>query len=138
MLARKVGQPVPVPCVVTSHMTRPPAPGPPADDQASLPPAVDLAALHAALRCGRSLPVRHLVESDEAFAQRYHTREVIVLCCADVAEPDPDVEDPDCPGCRDCVRYCPECAREAARFSAEASPALSVIHSLGRQRDGLA
>lgn len=89
----------------------------------------------AALRCGRSLPVRHLVESDEVFEQRHYMRDPIVLCCADVAapdpdEPDPDVEDLDCPGCRDCVRYCPECVREAARFGADAGlvdPAVGAI-----------
>ena len=92
--------------------------------------SLDVAALRASLRCGRSLPVRHLADSDEVFEQRHYLRDPIVLCCADVAEPDPDVEDLDCPGCRDCVRYCPECLREAARFGADAGlvdPSLGVI-----------
>ena len=91
--------------------------------------SVDLAALRVSLRCGRSLPVRHLVESGEAFMQRHHIREVIVLCCADVAESDPDVEDPDyldCPGCPGCLRYCPDCARTAHRFSAELPDPMSA------------
>lgn len=72
--------------------------------------------LRASLCCGRSLPVQHLVESDEAFTQRNHWRELNVLCGADVAKS--DVEYLDCPGCRDCLRYCPDCVLEAARFSA--------------------
>ena len=78
----------------------------------------DLAALRASARCGRSLPVLHLVDSDEVFAQRRGQRSPIVLCCAEVAAPDPEAEDRECLGCLDCVRYCPECVSAAARLSA--------------------
>ncbi|MGH3942948.1 MAG: hypothetical protein ACRDTG_30860 [Pseudonocardiaceae bacterium] len=83
---------------------------------------VDLEALWASLRCGRSLPVRHLADSAEAFVQRYHKREVMALCCAEVAESDPDVDDGECGGCRDCLRFCSDCVREAVRFGADAWP----------------
>ncbi|MGQ0777016.1 MAG: hypothetical protein ACT4NY_21805 [Pseudonocardiales bacterium] len=83
----------------------------------------DLAALRASVRCGRSQPVvRHLAESGEAFVRRRPMREVIALCGAQVTAPHPDDddgEDLDCPGCQDCVRYCPDCVHEASRWSAE-------------------
>lgn len=82
----------------------------------------DPAVLRVSLRCGRSLPALHLVESDEAFTQRHHHRDLTVLCGADMAAPTSDAEDLDCPGCRDCLSYCPDCVREAHRFSAESPP----------------
>ncbi|MGH3939118.1 MAG: hypothetical protein ACRDTG_10885 [Pseudonocardiaceae bacterium] len=66
----------------------------------------------------------HLTELDETFSQRHHWRDPIVLCSADVSEldntNDPYDTDEECPGCQDCLRYCPECLHEAARFSVEA------------------
>ncbi|MGH3929715.1 MAG: hypothetical protein ACRDTF_07035 [Pseudonocardiaceae bacterium] len=84
--------------------------------------AAALEALRASVRCGRTLPVVHLTELEETVSQRHYHRDPIVLCSADVSDLDYSYDDPDgdCPGCRDCLRYCPDCVREAARFSAEA------------------
>lgn len=72
---------------------------------------------HPAPGCGRSLPVVHLIEAEEVLKLRYHWRVPVTLCGADVTSASPtDCED--CPGCRDCLRYCATCAREVARFSA--------------------
>ncbi|MGH3830386.1 MAG: hypothetical protein ACRDRS_08015 [Pseudonocardiaceae bacterium] len=69
------------------------------------------------LGCGRSLPELHLIEAEEVLKLRYHWRVPVTLCGADTTSASPtDVED--CPGCRDCLRYCATCAREVARFSA--------------------
>ncbi|MDQ3151613.1 MAG: hypothetical protein M3R63_07830, partial [Actinomycetota bacterium] len=65
----------------------------------------------AALPCGRSLPPLHLAELDEVFSQRHHHRDPIVLCGAEVTDPNPADGDRDCLGCGDCLRYCPECVR---------------------------
>ncbi|MGH3853063.1 MAG: hypothetical protein ACRDR6_06110 [Pseudonocardiaceae bacterium] len=70
-----------------------------------------------ALGCGRSLPALHLIEAEEVLKLRYHWRVPVTLCGADATSASPtDFED--CPGCRDCLRYCATCAREVARFSA--------------------
>ncbi|MGH4014350.1 MAG: hypothetical protein ACRDSL_10585 [Pseudonocardiaceae bacterium] len=37
-----------------------------------------------------------------------------------------DDGDQDCPGCRDCLRYCPKCVRVAAEYSAGGQPDLSA------------
>lgn len=72
-----------------------------------------------AVRCGRSLPPLHLAELDEVFNQRRCHRDPIVLCGAEVTGPNPYDEDQDCPGCQDCVRYCAECVRVAARYRSD-------------------
>ncbi len=81
-----------------------------------------LEALRAPAGCGRSLPGLHLADLDEVFTQRRRHRTPIVLCCADVADPDDmadrDDDGRDCPGCVDCLRYCPDCVREAVEWSA--------------------
>ncbi|MGH3914886.1 MAG: hypothetical protein ACRDTC_15980 [Pseudonocardiaceae bacterium] len=62
----------------------------------------------------------HLTELEETVSQRHHWRDPIVLCGAkDVPEPDTYDPDENCPGCRDCLRYCSECVHEAARYSVE-------------------
>ncbi|MDQ3602082.1 MAG: hypothetical protein M3408_12740 [Actinomycetota bacterium] len=87
-------------------------------------PEEELEAWRASGRCGRTLPPVHLTELEETVLQRHHWRDPIVLCGAEnVPELDPYDPDEDCPGCRDCLRYCPECAGEAGRYSAEAGQA---------------
>ncbi|MGH3787416.1 MAG: hypothetical protein ACRDRG_12885 [Pseudonocardiaceae bacterium] len=84
----------------------------------------ELEALRASVRCGRRLPLMHLTELRETISQRHCHQDPMVLCATenlpdlDPCDPDPYDPDGDCPGCRDCLRYCAECAREAARFSA--------------------
>ncbi len=82
----------------------------------------ELAALRAAARCGRSLPLPpvHLCELGEVFTQRYWRRAPTALCGAAITGPgcdEPEAPDDDCPGCGDCLRYCPDCAREALRWT---------------------
>lgn len=80
----------------------------------------ELAALRASARCGRSLPPVHLSELGEVYRQRRWQTAPVVLCGADVTGPgvnDPAPDD-DCSGCGDCLRYCPDCAREALTWSA--------------------
>ncbi len=69
------------------------------------------------VRCGRSLPLMHLSELDEVFPHRRLHRAPIVLCGADVADPDHDDDGHGCPGCADCLRYCPDCVRSAVRWA---------------------
>lgn len=77
-------------------------------------------------RCGRVLAPMHLTEVVETCSQRHHWRAPIVLCGAqDIPDPDyfwdPEPCDPepdDCLGCADCLRYCPACVDEAARWLA--------------------
>ena len=91
----------------------------------------ELEVLRASGRCGQTLPPMHLTELEETVSQRHRWRDPIVLCGAEnVPEPGPYDLEEDCPGCRDCLRYCPECAGEAGRYSAEAGQAdhLSLIH----------
>jgi hypothetical protein len=80
----------------------------------------ELAALRESVCCGRLLPRMHLTELEETFSQRHHWRVPTVLCGAeDVLNPDPyDFEASDCPGCVDCLRYCPACVDAAARWFA--------------------
>ncbi|MGH4015131.1 MAG: hypothetical protein ACRDSL_14660 [Pseudonocardiaceae bacterium] len=57
----------------------------------------------------------------ETVIQRHRHRDPIVLCGAEVTDPDPYDPDQDCPGCGDCLRYCPHCVRVAATTVADST-----------------
>ena len=63
--------------------------------------------------------VSHLLAANDALMPgRWSSH--ITLCGEEIRTPSAIVDEHECElGCG-CVRYCPECVREAARFSAEA------------------
>ncbi len=68
-----------------------------------------------ALRCGRSCPPLHLIEADATLLEWWWMQKTHRgLCGVQLTEstPMPDFEE-DCPGCRDCLRYCAKCVRAA-------------------------
>jgi hypothetical protein len=72
------------------------------------------------LRCGRTLPPVHLLEADHVLGLQYwHRPSYTALCGEEVSDPPDSGEDDDdqCPGCRDCVRYCAACTAEATRYA---------------------
>ncbi|MGH3440112.1 MAG: hypothetical protein ACRDR6_30960 [Pseudonocardiaceae bacterium] len=70
--------------------------------------------LRSQLRCGRTLPVMHLVEADDVFFLQRHWQEFTALCGVPMTERSWHQDDDGCPGCRDCLRYCAACVRSAA------------------------
>ncbi|MGH3829254.1 MAG: hypothetical protein ACRDRS_02200 [Pseudonocardiaceae bacterium] len=70
-------------------------------------------------RCDRSVPALHLLEADDTLIQpsyRVGPQVRSALCGAEVTESTPVPDYEVCPGCADCVSYCADCARVAAKY----------------------
>lgn len=67
----------------------------------------------------RPVSVFHLLVADEALRPgRWGVH--LAVCGLEVRSPNATVVEHECGLSCDCVRYCPECVREAARWNAEA------------------